>query len=171
MKMNAKHYSLYAAICAGLLLGACANVKSQTQREAPVTKPYIAYQIQDKSSDQVPQLSRSQFQHFLDHYLKRYGYQSGEGLTINYEIQYYDKGNRALRYLVGFGAGKAEVDIQTTVLDENGKQLLQINTDSNLKMGIFGGSSHKVMINAAKDIAKHIARSGVLEKQKSHKSK
>ena len=64
-----------------------------------------------------------------------------EGTVISYE-----RGSRAARYFIGFGAGKAYCTIQATFTDKKtGEQILKSNFDGELAMGIFGGSASQTV--------------------------
>ncbi|WP_019272004.1 DUF4410 domain-containing protein [Neisseria lactamica] len=103
----------------------------------------------------------------LNHELAALGYAVGDDLDVNVNIENFNEGNRALRYLVGFGAGKATSKIVTTLVDkESGKIVGHIQTDGMLAMGAFGGNSGDILKRSAKDIAKKIAESGILKKEK-----
>ena len=59
-----------------------------------------------------------------------------EGTLISFE-----KGSRAKRYFIGFGAGKAYCTIQSVFTDKTTNEtILKLNFDGELSMGIFGGS-------------------------------
>jgi hypothetical protein len=63
-------------------------------------------------------------------------------LQIQSVLLSYEKGSQALRYIIGFGAGKAYCTVQCTFLDKHtGKQVLKANFEGELSMGLFGGSS------------------------------
>jgi hypothetical protein len=57
-------------------------------------------------------------------------------VDLDVDLQY---GNRAVRYLVGFGAGKGHVRSKMKIQDSAGKVLFQSGADSDLSMGGFGG--------------------------------
>jgi hypothetical protein len=53
----------------------------------------------------------------------------------------FEKGSRAKRYFIGFGSGKAYCTIQSIFTDKTtNEQILMLNFDGELSMGIFGGS-------------------------------
>jgi hypothetical protein len=59
-----------------------------------------------------------------------------EGTVISFE-----KGSRAKRYFIGFGAGKAYCTIQARFKNKaTGEEVLKTNFDGELSMSIFGGS-------------------------------
>ena len=128
-------------------------------------KSYHSYTIRDLSQDHIPSETRALFIQYLNNELTALGYTVGDDLDININIENFNEGNRALRYWVGFGAGKATSKIVTTLVDkESGKIVGNIQTDGMLAMGAFGGNSKDVLKRSAKDIAKKIAESGILKK-------
>ena len=75
-------------------------------------------------------------------------------LKISGEIIQYDKGNRAARYLIGFGAGKTKVKAKLKFTDSaSGKLLLEKDIDGSVWIGLFGGDSEGAKSDLAKDIA------------------
>lgn len=82
---------------------------------------------------------------------------------IKYELD-FDKGNRALRYWVGFGAGKAKAHVKVYLINkQNHQQIAVITTDATMSMGAFGGDANSVLENAAKDISKKIVAAQIFE--------
>jgi hypothetical protein len=64
-----------------------------------------------------------------------------EGTIIEYET-----GSRALRYLVGFGAGKAFATVQLKAIDKATKEeIFRGNIAAEQSMGVFGGSFDEVI--------------------------
>ena len=58
----------------------------------------------------------------------------------------FEKGSRAKRYFIGFGSGKAYCTIQSVFTDKKtGEQILKLNFDGELSMGIFGGSEEEAV--------------------------
>jgi len=61
-------------------------------------------------------------------------------LILDGKVIAFDKGSRAKRYWIGFGAGKAYCTIQATFTNkESGEEVLKTNFDGELAMGFFGG--------------------------------
>jgi hypothetical protein len=59
-----------------------------------------------------------------------------DGIVVSFE-----KGSRAKRYFIGFGAGKAYCTIQATFSNKaTGAEVLRTNFDGELSMSFFGGS-------------------------------
>ena len=68
-----------------------------------------------------------------------------KALIINLDIDIV-YGSRALRYWVGFGAGKGSVDSVLTVSDnQTGEQKFRAMAESDLSVGGFGGDMEKVL--------------------------
>jgi len=62
-------------------------------------------------------------------------------LMLDGTIISFEKGSRAKRYFIGFGAGKAYCTIQSIFTDKTkNEQILKLNFDGELSMGLFGGS-------------------------------
>ena len=63
-------------------------------------------------------------------------------LVMESTLLSYEKGSRAARYFIGFGAGKAYCTIQSVFIDKTtGKQVLKANFEGELGGGFFGGTS------------------------------
>lgn len=155
-----KYFILFIAILS-LFLSACSSQNSQVNLK-PFDKRYKNYYLENISIQKFDDKVIKTFSTELDTALKGYGYETGDQLGIKYEILTFDKGNRALRYFVGFSAGKATATIKTILENKQKKALGSIITDASLSIGVFGGDDLIPIINAAKDIAKKIHESGIL---------
>ena len=63
-------------------------------------------------------------------------------LVVHGNLTSYEKGSRARRYLIGFGAGNAYTTVECTfVYKVTGDQIAKATFDGELSMGLFGGSS------------------------------
>ena len=68
-----------------------------------------------------------------------------KALIINLDID-LTYGNRALRYWVGFGAGKGGVDSVLTAIDsETGDEKFRATAESDLSVGAFGGDMEAIL--------------------------
>lgn len=93
-------------------------------------------------------------------------------LVMKSKITELDPGNRALRYLVGFGAGSTKVQVETEIRDSKTKQLYFMSSDRRLAaFGVFGGDSKGYILDSLSKIAeahalfiKRIASGGKIEK-------
>src|SRR5262245_12976755 len=71
---------------------------------------------------------------------------TGDVLVLDGTIISFEKGSRAKRYFIGFGAGKAYCTIQSTFTDKtNGREVLKTNFDGELSMSLFGGSADEAV--------------------------
>lgn len=84
---------------------------------------------------------------------------SGQGqplkvLTMGCEITELDPGNRALRYLVGFGAGATKVQVETEIRDHQTRELYLKSADRRIAaFGAFGGDSKGFILSSFDQIA------------------
>ena len=60
-------------------------------------------------------------------------------------------GNRAVRYFVGFGAGKGNIDVSIVLQDKDGKTLYSTDSKAHLAVGLFGGGMRGVVSDAIQD--------------------
>jgi curli biogenesis system outer membrane secretion channel CsgG len=66
----------------------------------------------------------------------------------------YKQGNRAARYLIGFGAGKTVVKAHIKLIDRaTGEVLFEDDVDGKVVMGVIGGES----VGATRGLAKEVA--------------
>ena len=156
---------LIIALFASLFLVACTTTKSVSHLPSN-TSSYQSYSVNDVSTQKVDSRIRQIFMNTLKTRLTKLGYKQGDDLTINYDIQLFDEGNRALRSIVGFGAGKAETSILTTIRNKSGKEIGNIKTNADLKIGFFGGNAENIIKNAAIDVANEIWKSDLLKSNK-----
>lgn len=71
---------------------------------------------------------------------------TGEVLVLDGTIISFEKGSRAKRYFIGFGAGKAFCTIQSSFTNKaTGREVLKTNFDGELSMSFFGGSADEAV--------------------------
>jgi hypothetical protein len=87
-------------------------------------------------------------------------YRAANDLTLRWQITKCHRGSRALRYLVGFGAGRAEMLVEAVVVDPKGKVIGNGVADGDQTMGVMGGSFASAVEEAAENTAE-IARKAV----------
>jgi hypothetical protein len=76
-------------------------------------------------------------------------------LKLTGTITKFKKGNRALRYAVGFGAGKTSVKANVQFIDQaTGEVLFQKDVDGKVWIGFMGGESSGATRGLAKEVAK-----------------
>lgn len=147
-------------------LTACSSTKSLNKITIPTGKTYSSFLIKDETTASINEHFRVAFSETLRKELEKRGYTLGEDLTISFNFLSFDPGNRALRYFVGFGQGKASSQIITTLKDKEGSNLGTIDTMASMSMGFFGGGDDEPIHNAARDVAKEIEKLGILQKAK-----
>ncbi len=76
-------------------------------------------------------------------------------LRLEGEVIEYHAGNQAMRYMVGFGAGKTKVVAHVKFIDVATKAIVyEDNVDGKVIMGLLGGSSPGATRGLAKEVAK-----------------
>ena len=82
----------------------------------------------------------------------------GEGrtLVIRGTLVGFDEGSQALRYFVGFGAGKGEIIADVSFADEDGKTVARGNSRGTVSGGWFGGSTRSASRRVAKAVVDFI---------------
>ena len=86
---------------------------------------------------------------------------------ISGTVTKYSKGNRAARYLVGFGAGRTKLVADVKVVDaETGEVLLEQKVDGHVYGGLFGGETDAAKGGLASDIIKAMTKKGHANKNR-----
>jgi hypothetical protein len=73
-------------------------------------------------------------------------------------ITQYKQGNRAARYVIGLGAGRAKLKAHIKVADSKGNVLLEKDVDGNVVIGLFGGNSNGITRGLARELAKDMVK-------------
>ncbi|MGH7354151.1 MAG: DUF4410 domain-containing protein [Candidatus Rokuibacteriota bacterium] len=82
-----------------------------------------------------------------------------QALRLEGTITRLAPGNRALRYLIGFGAGAAKAQAETRFVDvQTGKVVLVTADRRKASFGIFGGDSEEHLQEAFSDMARDLAK-------------
>lgn len=75
-------------------------------------------------------------------------------LRLEGEVIEYKAGNQAVRYMVGFGAGKTKVVAHVKFVDPKTKDVIfEDNVDGKVIMGLLGGNSPGATRGLAKEVA------------------
>jgi hypothetical protein len=147
---------LIILVCAIALTACGATV---TVMNAPQLAPEAVYptlKIESATDTvEIPAEARAHFEKRLNEYLftKTSGFTPGDSLTLRYRFIQFDEGSRALRYLIGFGAGKGKMTAEITFLDRDQTELGKISVEGEIIMGILGGDFDAAISAAAKKVA------------------
>jgi hypothetical protein len=84
---------------------------------------------------------------------------SEKTLVLDGEITRLAPGSRALRYLVGFGAGRSKAQSEMRFLDARTGTVLMVTADRSVAAyGIFGGDSRDHLRESFDDMARNVGR-------------
>lgn len=83
---------------------------------------------------------------------------STAGNVLHWEVVKADPGSRALRYFVGFGAGKGIFLVRTDLMDRKGKMIAGEDEEGDQVMGVAGGSYDSAIEEAAEKVARFAER-------------
>lgn len=148
-----------AIVTSTILLTGCSS--SVTKVTAPVSKNAQSISINysdviienSKVANIIPQEKQEYYEKKLEELFIKNGTGIGSGLKIKYSFMAFDEGNQALRYFVGFGAGKGELVVKTSFYDSKTDTLLgEIETKGELSIGAFGGSFDGTLEKVAEDV-------------------
>lgn len=85
--------------------------------------------------------------------------QDGSSLVLEGKVTDYKKGNRAMRYLVGFGAGKQKIQTDLVLKDKTTGKIIATGTVIDRKIGgLVGGSDDKGKHDYAEKVDKFIKK-------------
>jgi hypothetical protein len=84
---------------------------------------------------------------------------TGSTLVLGGKVSDFRKGNKALRYIIGFGAGKRKFEVESYVKDKsNGNTLIEKKISDSKSGGWLGGSDDKGERDFAEKVAKFIKK-------------
>lgn len=88
-------------------------------------------------------------------------------LKISGEIVKFDKGNRAMRYVIGMGTGKTKIIVNVKFIDvKTGETVLETIVDGDISKGIFGGNNADARSEVADEIVKVAKKNFTQDKKK-----
>ena len=168
---NQRLWRLVPVVLLALILNACAS--SRYTVIEPAQEPLINFkvlEIKDFTSNLSDEDSASLANRFADRLhaaiqaereknpgesffqeVVRSTNQSSAVLVLDGVVISFEKGSRAKRYFIGFGAGKAYCTIQATFTNkETGEEVLKSNFDGELSMSFFGGSPEEAITAVVK---------------------
>jgi hypothetical protein len=92
-------------------------------------------------NDQLKKIATDELQSLLDD--KNITVSNNSNTTVDCRIDVV-YGSRAMRYLVGFGAGTGHINMTIELKGKNGAVLYSTTSDADLAMGLFGGDMSQV---------------------------
>jgi Domain of unknown function (DUF4410) len=110
---------------------------------------------------EIPADARAHFEKRLNEYLlsPKSRFTAGDALTLRYRFTQFDEGSRALRYIIGFGAGKGKMTAEVTYLDKDENEIAKILVEGEISMGVLGGDFDQAISLAAKKVAEYTLKS------------
>lgn len=100
-------------------------------------------------------LKKKKFSRVLDSKIQKEADNIRNALLINCTLVKFNPGSRAVRYLVGWGAGKAVFKVECVFLDKNkGEEIYRAQFESKLAGGFFGGNKKDSVKGSVNSIAK-----------------
>lgn len=132
----------------------------------PISAPVktVSLTIQETAGAQIPPEEADNFKLTLTTKLEGAGIQvlsTARSDALLGQVSEYDPGNRALRYLVGFGAGRARIESAWTIKDEAGQEIGACRIDGSMAMGVFGGSVSEVHLQMGDALARFLSGEGI----------
>jgi hypothetical protein len=111
--------------------------------------------VEEPSADTASPEVRAFYAQTLEEQLFTTGrlFVKGPGMTLRWRVVEADRGSRALRYLVGFGAGQGRFRVLVTLVDEKKQVIATKEFRGTQTMGTFGGGFN----GAVRDAADHTA--------------
>jgi hypothetical protein len=132
-----------------LFVSGCASARLTVVEPLGAPVRDLSLQVTPMSTAPMTEQQQSQLRTLLTTSL------AGKGVTVRSkangtsaldgEIHLYDPGNRALRYLVGFGAGSGYFGSTWKVVDGSGQEIGSCRVEGSIRMGVFGGSYDDVL--------------------------
>lgn len=131
-----------------LFLVGCGS-KNISQRVEVQDSAYSSYNILPNNEDENITKYYDILKSRIHKKLKEQNISQGDELSLKLSIMSFDEGNMALRYFIGFGAGKTKSVIKTEFYNKNNKYLGEVVTEASLSMGVFGGTNEQMLDLAA----------------------
>lgn len=151
MKIRLAAFALLA-----LPLAACAssNLTVEQVARSPVRVTAIELQ-QDQSTVNISDDARG----YLDTRMRAAfhegdapAFRTGNQMLVRYRFVSYERGSRALRYLVPFVAGGSTMIVEAEFIDPNGVTIARVRGQGQVNGGIAGGSHNSAIDSAVGQI-------------------
>ena len=137
----------FVIVCAFISFG-CASAKLTVIKPLPSPEEKITLSIEQ--SPQITPDQMSGFRTILASQLRRSGVSVVSGdppdvHDVTGEVAKFKPGIRALRYLIGFGAGRGSLDTTWTVRNGSSEPIGICQIVGSIAMGVFGGNWNDVL--------------------------
>ncbi len=137
----------FVTLCVFLSFG-CASAKLTVIKPLPAPEEKVTLSI-----EQSPQITPDQvgnFRTILTSRLRESGVSvvvenSPDVHDVTSDIAKFNPGSRALRYWIGFGAGRGSLDTTWTVRDDSSEPIGICQIVGSITMGVFGGNWNAVL--------------------------
>ena len=141
-----------------LIISGCASATTSIKAPINAHKKYTSFILEENTvGTNISSEQKKVFVKKLTELFLKDKYTQGSGIKIKYSFLAYNEGNRFVRYMIGFGAGKGKIIVKTTFYDAQTNQPLgETETEAELSMGLFGGSMDETFESAAEDIYKFV---------------
>ena len=151
-----------AAAAAGFAPQAASASDKQTAYETVAVAPFTVAEGLDVPADYLTALMEEivgELQQTKKFRNVRVGDESSASaprlLRLDGTVTEFDKGSRAARYFVGFGAGRTKIQAHVKFIDAaTGAVVFEDDVDGKVVIGAFGGDSKGATRGLAKEIAK-----------------
>ena len=143
------HRLALLVLMASLLIG-CASAKLTVLRPLPAPVREVSLAINPPASGEMTEEHRSRLRSllttsFVDGGVSVVPKGDAAAPSLLGDVELYQPGNRALRYFIGFGAGRGRLASKWVVNDATGSELGACQVDGSIVMGVFGGSYDDVL--------------------------
>jgi hypothetical protein len=142
------HRVAVLALTASCFVG-CASAKLMDVRPLQSSIPEVSLAIEPPDSGDMTDEQQSRLRSTLTTTLAEGGVSvvsKGKGASaLLGDLELYQPGNRALRYFIGFGAGRGRFASNWVVNDPDGTEVGSCRVEGSIVMGVFGGSYDDVL--------------------------
>ncbi len=140
---------LYLTGCV-LVLSGCASAKLTVVQALPSPEEKVTLSIEHVPPIEISPAQESEFRTILTSRLRESGVTVVSGgrsdvHDVNGEVAKFRPGVRALRYFIGFGAGRGSIDTTWEVRDESDRAIGICQIVGSITMGVFGGNFNDVL--------------------------
>jgi hypothetical protein len=138
----------------------CASARLEVLRPLPAPENRVALRLEGTPDSRLTDDQRARYQSLLTSRLSEKGVSvvasQSDAHTAKGTVTRYNRGSRALRYFIGFGAGRGTLDSNWDVIDAKGDVLGQCRIKGNITIGIFGGNYDDVLEKSADRLAEFL---------------